>query len=115
MFGTNLDYMLLHPLTHDRNLQTEEEMGEVGEEDAFDLNDATARLSKLVARLDHRFPISSSLRYLDLACGLGDVPLLSLMRDVAMSRVLIAIPALSPELSWMRKGSIWGSVSISTA
>ena len=75
MFGTNLDYMLLHPLTHDRNLQREEEMGEVGEEDAFDLNDATARLSKLVARLYHRFPISSSLRYLDLACGLGDISL----------------------------------------
>jgi hypothetical protein len=76
MLGAKLDYMLLRPLTHERNRETEEEINEDLLQDcAFDLSGATARLSKLFTRLEGHFPINSSLRYLDIACGTGDITL----------------------------------------
>lgn len=73
MFGRHIDYWLLRPFTHKRNLATEEELDtEFRSEDSLDADAATSRLKDLVARFDGRFPVDGNLRYLDVGCGKGD-------------------------------------------
>jgi SAM-dependent methyltransferase len=76
MLGNNLDYMLLRPFTHSRLLKTEEWMNEAAAQNpTADTKYADSRLSKLFKRLEGHFPIDSSLRYLDVGCGPGDITL----------------------------------------
>jgi 2-polyprenyl-3-methyl-5-hydroxy-6-metoxy-1,4-benzoquinol methylase len=76
MLGNKLDYMILRPFTHSRLLKTEEKMNEAAAQNpTVDTEYADLRLSKLFTRLEGHFPISNSLRYLDVGCGPGDITL----------------------------------------
>ena len=83
MFGDSIDYRILRPLTHSRNLRSEDELAA---RQPYTLDEARAYLDK--ARklyFGGRFPIDSSLSYLDLGCGLGEISIalgLSGARDV---------------------------------
>ncbi len=76
MFGERIDYWMLRPLTHQRNLATEAELNlRASTCRALDVAEAEARLRKWNARLCGRIPISRELRYLDIGCGHGDLTL----------------------------------------
>jgi SAM-dependent methyltransferase len=74
MLGETLDYLILRPLTHSRNLKTEEELNSSAAQQAWlNIEDAMFRLRKLMSRLENNLPISESLHYLDIGCGTGDM------------------------------------------
>ncbi len=74
MFGPHIDYLLLRPFTHKNNIRTEEELdASVSQRQSLVLEDASARVKKLISRLEDNFPISDALRYLDIGCGTGDI------------------------------------------
>ena len=74
MLGETLDYLILRPLTHSRNAKTEEELNSCAVQQTWlNIEDATFRLRKLMSRLEGNFPISDTLRYLDIGCGTGDI------------------------------------------
>jgi SAM-dependent methyltransferase len=76
MFGSTIDYRILRPLTHCRELETESELNaRFGRPAAIDMNAAEARFLKLQERLHGRFPIQPDLSYLDIGCGTGDITL----------------------------------------
>ena len=69
MFGSQIDYHLLRPLTHSRGLKARPVDAATNDEKA------QARLQKLIDRLGGRFPLSPDKRYLDIGCGPGDLTL----------------------------------------
>lgn len=73
MFGEEVDYHLLKPLTHARNRATEDELNNRAKDSAIDLNHARRRIEKLQSRLDNLLPIAPKIRYLDVGCGNGDL------------------------------------------
>lgn len=74
MLGKTLDYLILRPFTHYRNAKTEEELNSYAtQQTPLAIEDATFRLQKLMSRLEGKFPISGTLRYLDIGCGTGDI------------------------------------------
>ena len=76
MFGTTIDYWILRPLTHDRELETEKDLNaRFGQPAGIDMHAAESRFLKLQDRLQGRFPIQSDLSYLDIGCGTGDITL----------------------------------------
>jgi len=75
MFGANIDYWLLKPFTHTRNRRTEADLNAAATDVPFSLADAQARLEKLRSRLQGHLPVSPHLRYLDIGCGQGDLPI----------------------------------------
>jgi 2-polyprenyl-3-methyl-5-hydroxy-6-metoxy-1,4-benzoquinol methylase len=75
MFGSTLDYWMLRPFTHRRNLATEEDMDVRLPQTTIDLDAAILRIQKLQTRLRGRFPIEPKFRYLDVGCGPGDIAL----------------------------------------
>ena len=71
MFGEAIDYSVLKPLTHSRNLATEEQLASTP---AYTLDEARAYLDK--ARklyFGDMLPIDPRLSYLDLGCGTGQL------------------------------------------
>jgi 2-polyprenyl-3-methyl-5-hydroxy-6-metoxy-1,4-benzoquinol methylase len=73
MLGRTLDYLILRPLTHDRNSRTEEELDADASHRTLVIEDAISRVHQLMDRLEGHLPISSRLRYLDIGCGTGDI------------------------------------------
>ncbi len=74
MLGEKLDYWLLRPFTHSRNIATEEELNErFISGSPIEVEDAKLRLEKLLHRLEGNFSISSDRHYLDVGCGTGDL------------------------------------------
>ena len=74
MFGRMLDYLILKPFTHRRNLKTEDELNSSATCSALQASEqASSRLQKLIVRLGGHFQISDTLRYLDIGCGTGDI------------------------------------------
>ena len=74
MFGKTLDYQILSLFTHSRNVKTEEELNScAAQETSLTIEDANYQLQKLMERLEGNFPISDTLRYLDIGCGAGDI------------------------------------------
>jgi 2-polyprenyl-3-methyl-5-hydroxy-6-metoxy-1,4-benzoquinol methylase len=76
MFGSTIDYWILRPLTHNRKLESEEELdARFSHSSMIDMAAAIRRVLKLQSRLQGRFPIQPDLRYLDIGCGTGDITL----------------------------------------
>ena len=73
MFGSTVDYWLLRPLTHKRNLASEEEIEARFASKHVDLADAVRRIEKLQSRLGGRLPVDPNFRYLDIGCAKGDI------------------------------------------
>jgi SAM-dependent methyltransferase len=73
MFGATLDYLILRPLTHKRNLATETELDERQRHREFDIGAAQAGLRGFMDRLEFQLPMDPELRYLDVGCGAGGV------------------------------------------
>jgi 2-polyprenyl-3-methyl-5-hydroxy-6-metoxy-1,4-benzoquinol methylase len=74
MFGQTLDYLILSLFTHSRNAKTEYELNSyAAQQSHIVIEDANLRLKKLMERLEGNFPISDTLRYLDIGCGKGDI------------------------------------------
>jgi SAM-dependent methyltransferase len=74
MLGQTLDYLILRPFSHQRNIRTEEELDSLASQEALLTMEAGSfRLEKLISRLEGNFPISDTLRYLDIGCGQGDI------------------------------------------
>jgi len=73
MLGARLDYLILRPFTHKRNLATEAELNEKYQQTEFGISVAEARLQRFINRLDGRLPLDPSFRYLDIGCGTGDI------------------------------------------
>lgn len=72
MFSKTIDYYLLKPLTHRRNLATEAELNERAKKSNFSLEKAHAyfdRAQSLFFR--NQLPINSEMSYLDIGCGMG--------------------------------------------
>jgi 2-polyprenyl-3-methyl-5-hydroxy-6-metoxy-1,4-benzoquinol methylase len=65
---------MLRPLTHYRNTKTEEELNSIcAEQTVPSPNTGIFRLEKLMSRLEGHFPVSDTLRYLDIGCGTGEI------------------------------------------
>jgi hypothetical protein len=101
MLGETLDYSVLRPLTHSRNLKTEEELNSCAAQQAWlNIEDGMFRLRKLMSRLEKNLPISDSLRYLDIGCGTGDMAIalgkqvVKRSRASTLSRVRLTKPKL---------------------
>lgn len=76
MFGKTIDYWLLRPLAHKKKRMTAEELDRAAEADVdVDIDRAKRRLAKWNRRLDQRIPLRDDLRYLDIGCGTGGLPL----------------------------------------
>ena len=74
MLGQTLDYLILRPFTHSRNAKTEEELNSYAtQQTPLAIENATCRLQKLMSLLEGNFPLSDTLRYLDIGCGQGDI------------------------------------------
>jgi SAM-dependent methyltransferase len=73
MFGEMIDYYVLRPFTHNRNIATEDQLNSKANEPDIDLDSALSRVQKLEQRLEGRFPVRPGLRYLDVGCGKGDI------------------------------------------
>lgn len=82
MFGQTIDYYILKPFTHNRNIATEEQLNSKADEPDIGLDAALRRVEKLQQRLEGRFPIRSDLRYLDVGCGKGDITIALAQRGV---------------------------------
>jgi len=76
MFGSIIDYYLLRPLTHSRNIATEEQLDSHARADVFfDAESAGLRLEKLINRFEGTFRVNAESSYLDIGCGVGDIPI----------------------------------------
>jgi SAM-dependent methyltransferase len=73
VFGQTIDYVILQPLTHRRNVATEQELDARADHALLSIEHAVARLQKLVDRMEGRLPIDDSLHYLDIGCGTGEL------------------------------------------
>jgi SAM-dependent methyltransferase len=74
MFGQHLDYIFLRLFVHNKNIATEAQLNETAvKESAVDISYALSRFQKIADRFNGHFPISSSLKYLDIGCGNGDL------------------------------------------
>jgi len=73
MFGARIDYLILRPFTHKRNLASEAALDEKCKQKEIDLGAAQARLQRLMDRFEGRLPLDAELRYLDVGCGAGDI------------------------------------------
>ena len=72
MFGEHLDYRLLRPLTHGRNLAPAEELT-LGAQ-PYGADEATGYLDKARSLyFGGELPVSKELRYLDIGCGTGQL------------------------------------------
>jgi len=74
MFGPAVDYWLLKPLAHARCRATEEELDREGCS-SLTLEQMTGKLPRILERFGGHFPVSPSLRYLDMGCGSGELTL----------------------------------------
>jgi len=74
MLGEKIDYWLLRPLVHGRNRATEEELDREGSTSLLG-DQETTKLPRILARFEGHFPLSPSLRYLDIGCGSGELTL----------------------------------------
>jgi|GEM_PF-1357075 len=74
MLGEKIDYWLLRPLAHARNRATEEELDREGSTSLLGDQQAT-KLPAILDRFEGHFPLSPSLRYLDIGCGSGELTL----------------------------------------
>lgn len=63
----------MQPLTHSRNIATEEELDRVHNTDSLRVDNAISQLQKLTRRLENHFQLSETLRYLDVGCGTGGI------------------------------------------
>lgn len=74
MFGRVIDYHLLKPLTHSRNLLTQEDFDRLRQEPHYNLEEAVAYLER-ARRLLYcgELPVEPGLSYLDVGCGLGEL------------------------------------------
>ena len=80
MFGEKIDYHLLRPLTHRRNLADEEQLNtHFAVAPPPDVAAAAGRLAKLRARFDGHFELHPGQRWLDVGCGRGDLDLALVM------------------------------------
>jgi SAM-dependent methyltransferase len=77
VLGEALDYRVLRSLAHARLRATEAELDRLHAEQGRDPGaaDAAAKLDKLLARFEGRFPLDPRLSYLDLGCGEGELAL----------------------------------------
>jgi 2-polyprenyl-3-methyl-5-hydroxy-6-metoxy-1,4-benzoquinol methylase len=74
LLGSTVDYWLLRPFTHKRDIATEEEMNrDAVAQGIADLDAATRRVQKLQTRLRGHLPIHANRKYLDVGCGNGDL------------------------------------------
>lgn len=74
MFGEKIDTVILRSLSHARNIASEEELDALAlSPPPFDAEKARRELRKILDRFDGSFPLDSSLRYLDVGCGTGDI------------------------------------------
>ena len=62
MFGEMIDYYVLRPFTHNRNIATEDQLNSKANEPDIDLDFALSRVQKLEQRLEGRFPVRPGLR-----------------------------------------------------
>jgi SAM-dependent methyltransferase len=74
MFGEKLDYLLLRPLAHSRCRATEEELDRSGDSSLLG-DQLETKLPRILERFEGHFPISPTLRYLDMGCGSGELTL----------------------------------------
>jgi len=72
MFGEKLDYLLLRPFAHGENRATEEELNQRGSSSLLG-DQVVTKLPRIIERFDGNFPISKTLRYLDMGCGSGEL------------------------------------------
>ena len=73
MFGERVDYVILRPLAHSRNLATEAELDAGADDAMLSMETADARLRKLLDRMEGHCPIDATLHYLDVGCGTGEL------------------------------------------
>jgi 2-polyprenyl-3-methyl-5-hydroxy-6-metoxy-1,4-benzoquinol methylase len=74
MFGKTIDYYLLRPFSHSRNIASEEQLDAIYNQGSFiDIDHAIFRVRKLMQRLEGHFPLRGDLCYLDIGCGSGDI------------------------------------------
>jgi ubiquinone/menaquinone biosynthesis C-methylase UbiE len=74
MFGKHLDYLLLRPLAHKRNIATEEDLDRRANQISLQtIEDGVHRLQKRIGRFGGSLPINPNLRYLDMGCGTGEL------------------------------------------
>jgi SAM-dependent methyltransferase len=73
VFGEGLDYLILRPLAHRRNIATEEELDARADDAMLSMETADARLRKLLDRMGGHCPIDAKLHYLDVGCGTGEL------------------------------------------
>ena len=74
MLGATIDYWLLRPFVHAQNRATEEELDRDGST-SLRGDQETRKLPRILERFEGRFPLSPSLRYLDIGCGSGELTL----------------------------------------
>ena len=72
MFGKAIDYRLLRLFAHGGHPEAEE-LRQL--ERNIGVASAQSRFDKWNARLDNAIPVDPSLRYLDIGCGMGEMPL----------------------------------------
>lgn len=76
MLGARIDYLLLHPFTHKRQMAAESDLRRIVETElTLSPVEARARLQKLMDRFEGRFPLDERLSYLDVGSGLGEIAL----------------------------------------
>ena len=74
MFGERLDYHVLRPLTHRRNLATEADLAK--DAPPYGADEASTYLGKTRSLyFGDQLPVSEDLRYLDIGCGTGRLAL----------------------------------------
>lgn len=74
MFGRSIDYLILRPFTHSRNIATENELNEQANRGRLpDIDRGVLQLRHLFERLEGNLPLREDLRYLDIGCGDGDI------------------------------------------
>ena len=74
MFGERLDYLLLRPMAHQRNMATEEELDRRADQTSLQsVENGARRLQERIRRFEGAFPIDPDLRYLDMGCGNGEL------------------------------------------
>lgn len=71
MFGRIIDYYLLKPLTHTRNMKTESELDDSAINSTYTVQQAIDYLKKANSSFGNQIPVNPHLRYLDIGCGMG--------------------------------------------